>query len=104
MVQEIDVCDEPAVRSGMATIVQRFGGLDGVVSNAGTAPQAVMAQCPPELLRASLEVNLLSHQWVAAAAVSVLAAQGRGGFLLFNASKSAFNPGPGFGPYAVAKA
>ena len=30
-------------------------------------------------------------------------AQGRGGCLLFNASKSAFNPGPGFGPYAVAK-
>ena len=32
-----------------------------------------------------------------------MAAQGRGGCLLFNASKSAFNPGPGFGPYAVAK-
>jgi NAD(P)-dependent dehydrogenase (short-subunit alcohol dehydrogenase family) len=30
-------------------------------------------------------------------------AQGRGGCLLFNASKSAFNPGPNFGPYAVAK-
>jgi NAD(P)-dependent dehydrogenase (short-subunit alcohol dehydrogenase family) len=30
--------------------------------------------------------------------------QGRGGSLLFNASKSAFNQGPGFGPYAVAKA
>jgi NAD(P)-dependent dehydrogenase (short-subunit alcohol dehydrogenase family) len=29
--------------------------------------------------------------------------QGRGGSLSFNASKSAFNPGPGFGPYAVAK-
>jgi NAD(P)-dependent dehydrogenase (short-subunit alcohol dehydrogenase family) len=33
----------------------------------------------------------------------VLRMQGRGGALLFNASKSAFNPGPGFGPYAVAK-
>jgi NAD(P)-dependent dehydrogenase (short-subunit alcohol dehydrogenase family) len=31
-------------------------------------------------------------------------AQGRGGSLLFNASKAAWNPGPGFGPYAVAKA
>jgi NAD(P)-dependent dehydrogenase (short-subunit alcohol dehydrogenase family) len=31
-------------------------------------------------------------------------AQGRGGFLLFNASKAAFNPGAGFGPYAIAKA
>ncbi len=32
-----------------------------------------------------------------------MTAQGRGGCLAFNASKSAFNPGPGFGPYAVAK-
>jgi NAD(P)-dependent dehydrogenase (short-subunit alcohol dehydrogenase family) len=30
--------------------------------------------------------------------------QGNGGFLLFNASKAAFNPGPGFGPYALPKA
>jgi NAD(P)-dependent dehydrogenase (short-subunit alcohol dehydrogenase family) len=30
--------------------------------------------------------------------------QGGGGFLLFNASKAAFNPGAGFGPYAVPKA
>ena len=29
---------------------------------------------------------------------------GRGGCLLFNASKSAFNQGPGFGPYAIPKA
>jgi NAD(P)-dependent dehydrogenase (short-subunit alcohol dehydrogenase family) len=27
-----------------------------------------------------------------------------GGFLLFNASKAAFNPGPNFGPYALPKA
>ena len=30
-------------------------------------------------------------------------AQGTGGSLLFNASKATFNPGPEFGPYAVAK-
>jgi NAD(P)-dependent dehydrogenase (short-subunit alcohol dehydrogenase family) len=33
-----------------------------------------------------------------------MSTQGNGGCLLFNASKAAFNPGPGFGPYAVAKA
>jgi NAD(P)-dependent dehydrogenase (short-subunit alcohol dehydrogenase family) len=40
---------------------------------------------------------------VAQAAASVFQRQGIGGCLLFNASKSAFNPGPMFGPYAVAK-
>src|SRR4029077_7983620 len=44
------------------------------------------------------------HHWVASAAVAVMKRQGRGGFLLFNASKAAFNPGAGFGPYALPKA
>jgi NAD(P)-dependent dehydrogenase (short-subunit alcohol dehydrogenase family) len=41
---------------------------------------------------------------VAQSAAEVFVRQGIGGCLLFNASKSAFNPGPLFGPYAVAKA
>jgi rhamnulose-1-phosphate aldolase/alcohol dehydrogenase len=81
-----------------------FGGLDVVVSNAGNAPEGRLeTEAGEAALRASLEVNLLSHNHVARAAVDVMRAQGRGGCLLFNASKSAFNPGPSFGPYAVAK-
>ena len=38
------------------------------------------------------------------AASAVQKRQGTGGFLLVNASKSAWNPGPDFGPYAIAKA
>lgn len=102
--EAVDVRDRAAVEACVRHAVERFGGLDGVVSNAGTAPQAPIDRCPPELLQDSLAVNLLSHQWLAAAATAVMRAQGLGGFLLFNASKSAFNPGPGFGPYAIAKA
>lgn len=100
----VDVCSRAAVEASIDRAVLRFGGIDGVISNAGAAFQAPIASCPEDQLRASLELNLLSHQWVAAAAMRVLAAQGSGGFLLFNASKAAFNPGEGFGPYAVAKA
>jgi rhamnose utilization protein RhaD (predicted bifunctional aldolase and dehydrogenase)/NAD(P)-dependent dehydrogenase (short-subunit alcohol dehydrogenase family) len=100
----VDVTDPAAVATSIDHVVDRFGGLDGVVSNAGTAPQSPIDQCSADVLRASLEVNLLAHQWVAASATAVLRAQGTGGFLLFNASKAAFNPGPGFGPYAVPKA
>jgi rhamnose utilization protein RhaD (predicted bifunctional aldolase and dehydrogenase)/NAD(P)-dependent dehydrogenase (short-subunit alcohol dehydrogenase family) len=100
----LDVTDRAAVEASLERVVLRFGGVDGVVSNAGAAFQAPIATCPEDQLRASLELNLLSHQWVAAAAMRVLTAQGSGGFLLFNASKAAFNPGEGFGPYAVAKA
>jgi NAD(P)-dependent dehydrogenase (short-subunit alcohol dehydrogenase family) len=99
-----DVCSELDVVSAVELAVRTFGGLDLVVSNAGTAPEGRLDL--PEgaaALRTSLEVNLLAHNHVARAASAVMLAQGRGGCLLFNASKAAFNPGAGFGPYAVAK-
>ncbi|MEM6291450.1 MAG: bifunctional aldolase/short-chain dehydrogenase [Myxococcota bacterium] len=99
-----DVTDPAALREAVAACVRSFGGLDHVVSNAGIAPQAAMHACPPETFEASLAVNLRAHQDLAAAATEVLRAQGQGGSLLFNVSKAAFNPGKGFGPYAVAKA
>jgi NAD(P)-dependent dehydrogenase (short-subunit alcohol dehydrogenase family) len=74
------------------------------VSNAGVAPQGAIALVATEELKRSFEVNFFSHQYLASAAIRVLRAQGIGGFLLFNASKAAFNPGKGFGAYATAKA
>lgn len=99
-----DVRDEHAVQAAIALTVSAWGGLDVVVSNAGTAPQGKLETAQGEAdLRESIEINCLSHATVARAAIGVMLAQGRGGCLCFNASKSAFNPGPGFGPYAVAK-
>ncbi len=103
-IDAVDVTDEAAVRASVERAVGRFGGLDGCVSNAGTAPQGAIADVDTSVLEGSLRINLLAHQYVASALVRVLRLQGTGGFLLFNASKAAFNPGPGFGPYAVAKA
>ncbi len=102
--QAVDVVDATAVDACFDAAVETFGGIDGVVSNAGTAPQAPIDTCDASVLRESLDINLLSHQWIAQAASARLRAQGTGGFLLFNASKAAFNPGKGFGPYAIAKA
>lgn len=100
----VDVRDRDAVQACVRQCVATFGGLDGVVSNAGVAPQAPIAECSAETLADSLAVNLLAHQWLAGAATGVMRAQGRGGWLSFNASKAAFNPGAGFGPYAIPKA
>jgi NAD(P)-dependent dehydrogenase (short-subunit alcohol dehydrogenase family) len=100
-----DVTRRADVEGAVALAVSTFGGLDLVVSNAGNAPEGLLSTDEgAAALRASLELNLLSHAEVARAAAAVMEAQGRGGCLLFNASKSAFNQGPGFGPYAVAKA
>jgi rhamnose utilization protein RhaD (predicted bifunctional aldolase and dehydrogenase)/NAD(P)-dependent dehydrogenase (short-subunit alcohol dehydrogenase family) len=100
-----DVTRPADARYAVDLAIATFGGLDVVVSNAGTAPTgALHGEAGDAALRASIEVNLLGHQNIARAAVGVLLAQGAGGALLFNASKSAFNQGPDFGPYAVPKA
>jgi rhamnose utilization protein RhaD (predicted bifunctional aldolase and dehydrogenase)/NAD(P)-dependent dehydrogenase (short-subunit alcohol dehydrogenase family) len=100
-----DVTQDRDVENMFAAVTGSFGGLDLVVSNAGTAPQGRLHELEGDaLLKSSLEINLLSHQRVARHASEIMIAQGIGGCLLFNASKSAFNPGPDFGPYAVPKA
>jgi rhamnose utilization protein RhaD (predicted bifunctional aldolase and dehydrogenase)/NAD(P)-dependent dehydrogenase (short-subunit alcohol dehydrogenase family) len=99
-----DVTEDAQVAASLERVVREWGGVDVVVSNAGTAPEGRLdTDAGQAALRASLDVNLLSHATVARHATAIFVAQGRGGCLLFNASKAAFNPGPGFGPYAVAK-
>jgi rhamnose utilization protein RhaD (predicted bifunctional aldolase and dehydrogenase)/NAD(P)-dependent dehydrogenase (short-subunit alcohol dehydrogenase family) len=100
-----DVTREADMARAVGVAVETFGGLDVVVSNAGSATEGKLeTPAGDAALRASLETNLLSHNLVVGAATCVMLAQGRGGAIVFNASKSAFNPGPGFGPYSVAKA
>jgi NAD(P)-dependent dehydrogenase (short-subunit alcohol dehydrogenase family) len=99
-----DVLVEEQVAAAFARTVATWGGVDLVVSNAGTAPEGLLDTAAGQgALRGSIELNCLSHAVVAGVAVAIMSKQGWGGSLCFNASKSAFNPGPGFGPYAVAK-
>jgi rhamnose utilization protein RhaD (predicted bifunctional aldolase and dehydrogenase)/NAD(P)-dependent dehydrogenase (short-subunit alcohol dehydrogenase family) len=99
-----DVKDPSAVERAVRETVAAWGGLDLVVSNAGAAPEGrIDTAAGQAALQGSFELNCLSHATVVRFAAQVMGAQGRGGCLLFNASKSAFNQGPGFGPYAVAK-
>ena len=100
-----DVTDPAQVAASFDLALDAFGGLDIVVSNAGSAPAGLLHEAAGDAaLRASLEVNLLGHQNVARMAAKLFVRQGSGGVLLFNASKSAFNQGPEFGPYAIPKA
>ncbi|MCB1041365.1 MAG: bifunctional aldolase/short-chain dehydrogenase [Acidobacteria bacterium] len=98
-----DVCDPSWARIAVDLAIDHFGGLDLVVSNAGAAFTGRIDISEPELRR-SMDLNFWSHYHLAAAAAETMIQQSSGGCLLFNASKSAFNPGPDFGPYAVAKA
>ena len=99
-----DVTDRRQIAASFRQCSVAFGGVDIVISNAGFAPAHAIKDCPEDLLRRSFEVNFFAHQFVAQAAVEIFERQSVGGVLLFNASKSAFNPGPGFGPYSLPKA
>jgi NAD(P)-dependent dehydrogenase (short-subunit alcohol dehydrogenase family) len=92
------------VQAAFEKIVETFGGVDIVVSNAGAAWQGRIGEVDEAVLRQSFELNFYGHQRVAQAAVKIMRAQGTGGCLLFNASKQAINPGPNFGPYGLPKA
>ena len=99
-----DVTDAASVRAAFDALVQRFGGVDVLVSNAGIARQGALLSLSDAALRASFDVNFFAHQRVAQAAVEVMKKQGMGGVLLFNVSKQAVNPGPDFGAYGTSKA
>jgi rhamnose utilization protein RhaD (predicted bifunctional aldolase and dehydrogenase)/NAD(P)-dependent dehydrogenase (short-subunit alcohol dehydrogenase family) len=99
-----DVTDAASVRAAFDRVVEHFGGVDIVVSNAGAAWQGKIGEVDEAVLRQSFELNFFGHQRVAQAAVKIMLAQGTGGCLLFNVSKQAVNPGPNFGPYGLPKA
>ena len=101
---EADVTDPAAVARAFRMTALLYGGVDLVVSNAGAVWQGDMGAVDDGDLRDSFELNFFSHQYVAREAIAQFQRQGTGGQLLFNASKSAFNPGPKLGPYTVPKA
>ena len=101
---QCDVTDPASVRAAFDKVVDAFGGVDIVVSNAGAAWQGNIGTVDDEVLRKSFELNFFAHQSVAQNAVRIMKAQGTYGCLLFNTSKQAVNPGKDFGPYGLPKA
>jgi rhamnulose-1-phosphate aldolase/alcohol dehydrogenase len=99
-----DVTNTASVRDAFDSVIDAFGGIDIVVSNAGAAWQGKIGEVEEAELRKSFELNFFAHQKVAQAGVRIMLKQGIGGCLLFNASKQAVNPGPDFGPYGLPKA
>ncbi len=99
-----DLSDSAVVDRVVQTAVASFGGLDGVVLNAGVAATGALETVSEKEWRRSLEINLTSHFLLTRRVLPLLREQGIGGSLVFVASKNAFAPGAGFGPYSVAKA
>lgn len=100
----LDLTDETAVRDAVRDAVLTFGGIDGLVSNAGIAATGRLTELTPDDWRRSMEVNATSHFVVTREVLAVMRRQGLGGSLVYIASKNVFGPGAGFGAYSAAKA
>jgi rhamnulose-1-phosphate aldolase/alcohol dehydrogenase len=100
----MDVTSEASVRAVVESTVLAYGGLDVLVSNAGTAHSAPVASMALEDWERSFAVNARGHVLVAREAMRVLIAQGIGGALVFIATKNVMAPGKDFAAYSAAKA
>jgi NAD(P)-dependent dehydrogenase (short-subunit alcohol dehydrogenase family) len=98
-----DVTDQGAMLAAVAETVERFGGLDVVVANAGIAPEGATARTmPPEEWEKVVEVNLLGV-WRTVRAALPQVSERRGQVVLIG-SLASFVNGMMLSPYAAAKA
>ena len=88
----------------MQAAILAFGGLDILVSNAGSATGGALLDLDDAAFRKAFELNFFAHKNFATAAAKLMQAQGRGGQILFNISKQAINPGKNMGAYGTPKA
>jgi NAD(P)-dependent dehydrogenase (short-subunit alcohol dehydrogenase family) len=99
---EVDVCDFEALRDAARATVERFGGIDVAIANAGIAFTGSLATAPIDQVERTLAVNLLGVWRTDRAVMEQIAA--RRGYLLNIASLAAIIHGALMGPYAAAKA
>jgi NAD(P)-dependent dehydrogenase (short-subunit alcohol dehydrogenase family) len=97
-----DVRDLAAMQAAAAKAVERFGGIDVVVANAGIASYGSVLQVDPEAVKRVLDVNLLGvFHTVRATLPAVI---DRRGYVLIVSSLAAFAAAPGMAPYDMSKA
>jgi len=98
---EADVTDYDALERAVEGTVERFGGIDVAIANAGIAFTGTLATAPIEQVERTLEVNLLGVWRTDRAVIEQITK--RRGYLLNIASLSAVTHTAMMGPYTTAK-
>ncbi len=93
--------DIDALRAAADATVERFGGIDVGIANAGLAFNGTLATAPIEQVERTLAVNFLGVWRTNRVLIEHIAA--RRGYLLNIASLAAVNHGPLMGPYTASK-
>jgi NAD(P)-dependent dehydrogenase (short-subunit alcohol dehydrogenase family) len=99
---EADVTDWDALEAAVAGTVERFGGIDVVMANAGIAPAGMVRSIEPAAFEKTIEINLLGA-W-RTVRVCLPQVVDRRGYVLVVSSMSALLYGPGMASYTASKA
>jgi NAD(P)-dependent dehydrogenase (short-subunit alcohol dehydrogenase family) len=100
----VDVTDEEAVQEMVRRTVLQYGGLDILVASAGLATSAPITETTLEEWELNYAVLARGYFLAAREAFRVLLQQGRGGSVVFVASKNALVAGANAAAYSSAKA
>ncbi|WP_078321969.1 SDR family oxidoreductase [Mycobacteroides chelonae] len=102
LVAVADVCDLAALEGAVAQAVERFGGIDVVLANAGLLTFGSVLQVDPAAFKKLIDVNILGvFHTVRAALPSVIE---RKGYVLIVSSLAAYAAAPGVTAYNASKA
>ena len=99
---EADVTDADALEVAVDGTVERFGGIDVAIANAGIHTIGSLLTAPPEQVERTLEVNLMGVWRTDRAVLPQVVA--RRGYILNIASLAAAAHAPLMAPYAASKA
>lgn len=101
---KMDVTNEESVRAAFDQATLAFGGVDVMVNNAGLASSASITDTTLQEWNRNWNVLATGYFLVAREGFRVLKEQGRGGNLVFIASKNALVAGKNASAYSTAKA
>lgn len=85
MVLAVDVTDVEAVAAGLQAVVERFGGIDGLINNAGAHVRGPLEDRAPEEIGMMVDVNLRAPLVLSRMVLPYLK-EGKGGFIVNVAS------------------
>ena len=100
----IDVTKEDQVIAGFNAAALQFGGLDILVSNAGIASSAPIAETTLALWNKNMDILSTGYFLVSREAFKLFHAQNMGGNVVFVASKNGLAASPNASAYCTAKA
>lgn len=101
---QADVSDEVDVAEAFQRAIERFGGIDLVVPNAGIARAGALAELELEDFEQAAAVNLRGTFLTLREALAHMKLQGTGGNVVLVSTKNVFAPGAEFGAYSATKA